>query len=252
MTVHPLADQPAVVTSYAAFDQTRLHAGLFNGTELPGGGPWNNGWRVMPGALGAMVAAFNGGFKFKHLRGGYFTEGHIVKPLLDGEATMAISTSGRLVIGVYGQDMTNDGTWVSLRQNLPLIVDHGRDVTATAHEPGVAHIYWGNDFGGVVLNQRSALCQRDDGLLMYAEVGDVDIKALAAALVAASCSRAMELDINGSWPEFITVRRPSSARIVPVGLDLRMSHLDRYITGGSTKDFVALFDPALLPANTVR
>jgi hypothetical protein len=30
-----------------------------------------------------------------------------------------------------------------------------------------------------------------------------------------------------------------------------MSHLDRYLTAGSAKDFIALFDPTSLPPNTV-
>jgi hypothetical protein len=240
------------VASYAAFDQTRLHAALFNGTQLPGGGPWNNGSTVMPAAVPSLVAAFNGGFLFKHIRGGYFTEGRVAKSLLDGEATLAISTQGRLTIGVLGIDLANDGSWVSLRQNLPLIVDAGQDVVNAAHESGVATIYWGDNFGGVVLDQRSALCQRTDGLMMYADIGKVDIHGLADALVSAHCKRAMELDINGTWPQFVSFNQPDSPTPDPIALDSTMSHLHRYLTAGSAKDFVALFDPASLPPNTVK
>lgn len=248
-TQRPIIDHPEVVASYAVFDPTGLHAALFNGTQLPGGGPWVNGSRVSGAAEPALVAAFNGGFKFKHIRGGYFAEGREIKPLLDGEATLAIRADGWMTIGVYGKDLTNDGSWTSLRQNLPLIVDGGHEVVSVASEPGVAHIYWGDDFGGVVRDLRSALCLRRDARLMYAVVGPVDIEGLAAALVTAGCERAMELDINGSWPQFVTIDRsgPTSAG---VGLDPRMSHLDRYLTG-SSKDFIALFDPALLPANAL-
>ncbi len=150
-------------------------------------------------------------------------------------------------IGVYGTDLTNDGSWISLRQNLPLIVDDGHETVSTAHEEGVANIYWGDDFGGVVLDFRSAVCERADGLMMYAAVGRVDIKGLAAALAAAGCRRAMELDINGTWPQFDTYSHGGS---VPVGLDPRMTHLTRYLTS-SSKDFIALFDPALLPPGIV-
>lgn len=248
-TQRPIINHPEVVASYAVFDPTGLHAALFNGTQLPGGGPWVNGSRVSGAAEPALVAAFNGGFRFKHIRGGYFAEGHEIKPLLDGEATLAIRFDGWMTIGVYGKDLTNDGSWTSLRQNLPLIVDGGHEVVSVASEPGVAHIYWGDDFGGVVRDLRSALCLRRDGRLMYAVVGPVDIDGLAAALVAAGCERAMELDINGSWPQFVTIDRsgPTSAG---VGLDPRMAHLDRYLTG-SSKDFIALFDPALLPENAL-
>jgi hypothetical protein len=251
-TTRPSTQRPDVVASFAAFDATRVRAALFNGTELPGAGPWNNGSKVADAAVPALVAAFNGGFKFKHMQGGYFTEGRIVKPLLAGDATLAISTAGRMTIGVYGTDLTNDGSWVSLRQNLPLVVDDGKDVVNTAREPGARRIYWGDNFGGVVLDLRSALCLRTDGLMMYAVVGNVDIDGLAAALIGANCKRAMELDINGHWPQFVTFGQPGATRRIPVALDSRMAHLDRYLTTGSTKDFIGLFDPALLPPNVVR
>ncbi|MCU1398727.1 MAG: hypothetical protein JWN62_1836, partial [Acidimicrobiales bacterium] len=121
--VHPLDGQPNVVASYALFDPARLHAALFNGTDLPGGGPWNNGPNVMPAAQSALIGAFNGGFRFKHIKGGYYTESQVVKPLIDGDATLAIDVNGRIVLGVYGRDLTNDGTWVSMRQNLPPVID---------------------------------------------------------------------------------------------------------------------------------
>ena len=250
-TIRPIAGHPEIVAAYAVFDQHRLHAGLFNGRQLPGGGPWVNGPKVTTAAVPALVAAFNGGFLFKHIQGGYFTEGRVLKPLLPGEATLAIDTGGLLTIGVYGADFTNDGTWVSLRQNLPMIVDGGHETVTTAREPGVVRIYWGDNFGGVQLDQRSALCLRTDGMLMYASVGKVDINQLAAALVAAGCVRAMELDINGSWPQFVGFDHPGTPQRVPVALDQRMTNLTRYLTG-STKDFVALFDPASLPAGVVR
>ncbi len=251
-TIRPFSDRPSVVASYAVFEQTRLRAALFNGTELPGGGPWNNGSKVMPAAVPALVAAFNGGFKFRHIKGGYFAEGRVVKPLLDGEATLAIGTDGHIAIGILGADFTNDGSWSSLRQNLPMIIDGGHETVSTAHEAGVDKIYWGNDFGGVQLDTRSALCQRADGRLMYATVGGVDIYGLTRALLAVGCQRAMELDINGRWPQFVTFTQPGSPTRDPIALDARMGHLDRVLTTGSTKDFIALFDPTLLPKDVVH
>jgi hypothetical protein len=177
-TNQPSIDLSDVTASYAVFDPKRLHAALFNGTELPGGGPWNNGAQVMGAATPSLVAAFNGGFLFKHIKGGYFTEGRVVKPLLEGDATLAVGTNGQLAIGVYGRDLTNDGSWVSLRQNLPPVVNGGKEAVSTAHEAG-GSIYWGDNFGHVLLDFRSALCRRTDGLLMYVVAGYVDITGLA-------------------------------------------------------------------------
>jgi len=73
-SIRPLASLGSVVASAVVIDQTRLTAGLFKGTEIPGDGPWNNYKRVMPAARPALVAAFNGGFRFNHIKSGYLSE----------------------------------------------------------------------------------------------------------------------------------------------------------------------------------
>lgn len=240
-----------MIASYALFDPARLHAALFNGTDLPGGGPWNNGSKVMQAAQGALIGAFNGGFRFKHIKGGYYTESRMVKPLINGDATLAIDGNGRIGLGVYGRDLTNDGTWVSMRQNLPPVIDAGREAVSIASEQGSSAIYWGDDYGHVVLDRRSAICRRPDGLLMYVVTERVDINGLANVLLAAQCEFAMELDINGSWPQFVSFTRAASGPPMPTALTSAMAHLDR-VTNGSSKDFVALFDPTLLAPDITR
>ena len=86
---------------------------------------------------------------------------------------------------------------------------------------------------------------------MYVAVGDVDINLLGRALVAMGCVTAMQLDINGNWPQFDTYRGFGQSKRTPVLLDRRMSNAGRYLHR-SDKDFVALFDPESLPPNTVR
>ena len=65
-------------------DMSRLRAVLYNGLEVPGGGPWQHGAHVEAPDSGALVAAFNGGFKLDVSQGGYYTEGQTVRPLVDG------------------------------------------------------------------------------------------------------------------------------------------------------------------------
>jgi hypothetical protein len=236
---------PAVTVSAAEFDQTRLHAALFNGNQLPGGGPWTNGDHVSTAALPSLVAAFNGGFLFQHIRGGYFSEGTTAKTLTAGQATLGVRSDGRLVLGVYGRDITNDGSYVSLRQNLPPIVDRGKP--SSGQYPGT---YWGNDFHNVWDTYRSAVCNRSDGRLMYVVIGNVNVAPFASDLAAMGCVTAMELDINGHWPQFAWYRGFGTANRNGVLLDPRMTKPNRYLNG-SEKDFIALFDPATLPPGAV-
>jgi len=243
--VHPLAKKPSVVATAAVIDQERLRAVLFNGPVIPGGRGWARGNHVPASMVPVLVATFNGGFELKHMKGGYFTEGRTVKRLRNGDATLAIDRGGRIVIGVYGKDLTNDGTWVSLRQNLPPVVLNGE--SAIDQAPGT---YWGDDFGNVSDNFRSALCVLGDGRLMYVAMGLVDIRPLANGLVAMGCRTAMALDQNGTWPHFATYSDPGAAKRSGLLLDRRMSQPNRAITR-SKKDFIALFDPANLPDTAI-
>jgi hypothetical protein len=239
-SIRPLAAYPSVVASVAELDQSELRFALFNGSEVPGGASWHRGDRVPPQLQSSLVAAFNGGFRFDNEPGGYMTEGRTVRRLIDGQATLAIDRNGRLFVGDYGRDLTNDGTWESLRQNLPLIVDGG--VSRARLEPGTN---WGRNFHNVIYVTRSAVCLRNDGRYAYVTVGPVDAPLLGDALVAIGCMRAIELDINGTWPTFISFRSGPAQPLTATFLDRRMGGDSRRYLTGSTKEFIAAFDVGL-------
>jgi hypothetical protein len=245
-SLRPLPAYPSVVGSFAVIDQTATHAALFNGNDIPGGRDWSLTNRVPSDHQTALLAAFNGGFRFEHIKGGYKNEGREVRPLINGEATVAIDRKGKVTIGEYGRDITDDGSYISFRQNLPLLVDGG--VAKVNDHKGT---WWGADYGDVIFVVRSSVCVLADGRLMYGSIGKVDANLLAETLVSMGCVKGMQLDINGQWPTF---------QVFPVGedgakhgafLDSRMGgSRDRYLNG-STREFFAFFDPTLFPAESV-
>ena len=244
-TFRPAHAAPDVEVSAAEFDPKLFRAALFNGVKLPGGGPWKNADHVSVAAQPALVAAFNGGFLFKDIKGGYFTEGRVIRRLVDKQATLGIRSDGRLVIGVYGSNMSNDGSWVSLRQNLPPIVVNGKNSTA-----GYSPLTFGDDFHHVFETFRSALCVRSDGQMMYVVMGRVRVGPLADELVTMGCTFAMQLDVTGTWPQFTWYSGFGSTDRTGYMLDSRMSNPQRYVTV-SQKDFIALFDLSSLSPGAV-
>jgi hypothetical protein len=241
----PFADFPSVIATALVIDQSRLFTGLFKGNELPGGS-WNNGSRVMKAAMPSLVLTFNGGFRFEHYQGGYFTEGKTLRELRENEATLAIDKNGRATIGVFGRDIFDDGTWTTLRQNLPPIIMDGKislDQFRSTH--------WGNDFGKVIYSYRSGACLRHDGRLAFAVAGDVDIDMLAEVMNMLDCKTAMQLDINGSWPHAAKYTGFGTTSRDGIVLDKRMKNANRYISK-SSKDFFAFFDPKTLPPGVVK
>jgi hypothetical protein len=245
-SLRPLPAYPSVVGSFAIIDQTATFAAMFNGNDIPGGRDWSLTNRVPADHHPALMAAFNGGFRFEHIKGGYKNEGRSVRPLLNGEATIAVDRKGKIVIGEFGRDIVDDGSYISFRQNLPLLVDGG--VAKVADHKGT---WWGADYGDVIFVVRSSVCVLADGRLMYGSVGRVDANLLAETLVSMGCVRGMQLDINGQWPTFQVFPTGDDGAKHGAFLDSRMGgNRDRYLTG-STREFFAFFDPTQFPAESV-
>ena len=98
------------------------------GSLSPGGYGWKYTAPVQGSAAQALVAAFNGGFQFPSTDGGYFSEGEMVFPLRTGAASLVIYKNGAAKIGEWGRDARMTPNVVAVRQNLNLLVDHGRAV----------------------------------------------------------------------------------------------------------------------------
>jgi hypothetical protein len=242
---HPLPYDQSIIGSAAAIDQRSLQAALYNGPLIPGESGWVNGRRVQSPAVPWLIAAFNGGFQLAHITGGYMAEGRTIQKLRPGQATLAVSNKGKVVLGAYGFGIKDDGSWKGIFQNLYPVVQNG-EVSIDSY-----HVWWGADLGDVRIVPRSGVCTTKNGLLMYVYVAKVDIRPFADAMVNMGCDFGMELDINGTWPQFATYT--NFATLLPRDgqlLDQRMRGPNRYLIG-SEKSFIAFFDPTRLPPYVV-
>ena len=181
---------------------------LHNGSQDPGWAAAVKGVRY-GSAVGSaerrhLLAAFNGGFRLSAGAGGYEQEGHVVSPLLSGYASLIIDRSGRARIGLWGYGAPARGEAVySVRQNLRLLVEHGRPTPAAA-DPSV----WGATLGGGAYVARSAVGEDAAGDLLYAGSASAVPENLAVALARHGARIAMELDINPEWVQLDTASRP--------------------------------------------
>lgn len=108
----------------AWMNKNLLSARLYSGSMSPGGGPFKYTAPVSPAAASTLVAAFNGGFKMADAHGGYYTEGRVIRPLVNGAASLVIYANGSVTVGAWGSDVTMTASVVAVRQNLfPLVVD---------------------------------------------------------------------------------------------------------------------------------
>jgi hypothetical protein len=157
-----------------------------------------------------MVAAFNGGFQMKSAHGGYFTEGHLVDPLVPGAASIVIYSDGSIDVGAWGLDVSMTPNVVSVRQNLVPLVNAGQPTPQAASPNWQA---WGSTCGarscaasvpGIENQWRSGLGVTANGGLVYVTGPALDPLQLAQLLVRAGVVRAMQLDINPSWTVLAT------------------------------------------------
>jgi hypothetical protein len=236
----PDAVHTSLVASAMWLDSKLLSAAYVVGLREPGGPqPW--GAEVPPTVRSGLVTAFNSGFKISASRGGAYTRGQMIVPLVNGAASLVIDQHGRASVGEWGRDFTMSPSIASVRQNLVLIVDHGKPAPGL---PSNTNGAWGDTLGNGVFVWRSGVGVDRHGALIYVAGPGLSAVTLAVLLQRAGCVRAMELDINPNWVSAYTYQQtdptnPAAVRGVKLLPDMRRSE-DRYLVPGE-RDFFAFF-----------
>jgi hypothetical protein len=197
----------------------------------------------------ALLAAFNGGFKFADGQYGLMTNGVVYVPAQPKAATVAITKEGKLILGGWGVDplLNNQNTdIVAWRQNGALLIDKGEINPLT--QDGAA-------WGGTVLNSaytwRSAIGMTADGTLIYAAGNALTALTLGEALKAAGAVMAMQTDINPFWVRAFLYSRDHNAQLGIVKLNPQMQGNGYEYLYGTQRDFFYLtsFAPAKPPTS---
>jgi hypothetical protein len=203
-TLRDQPDYPQVIVGLAWIDTHRTRTVLYPGrlepaVTLPTRGPME----VPTSRRERLLATFNSGFKLSDAGGnlgdgGYALNGHTYSAMHDGLGTFVGYKDGHVNIVPWSHGSTVPANVEYARQNLPLIVDHGRA------NPEIANgALWGATVGNAVLVWRSGVGIDRHGNLIYAAGNDQTASSLADALIRAGAVRAMELDINSYWVSFI-------------------------------------------------
>ena len=139
------------------------------------------------------MAAFNSGFLMSGAHGGFSQDGRYVGRMRKNQASMVILRDGRATVGEWGRDIRFSPAVSSVRQNLALIVDHGRAVNGLTKNTNFA---WGSRKSQLEYVWRSGLGVDAHGHLIYIAGDNFTLTTLASAFVQAHAVRAMELDIH--------------------------------------------------------
>ncbi|MGH9064232.1 MAG: phosphodiester glycosidase family protein, partial [Acidimicrobiales bacterium] len=232
----------SLVTGVAWMDTKLLSAKLFAGNQEPGGSPWPYMAPIAPSLQPTLVAAFNSGFKLQDSHGGYYAYGRTARALSTGTASFVIKKDGSVDVGTWGTPgFTMGPSIAAVRQNLSLIVDHGKPV------PGVgsgSFLQWGATVGNKILVWRSGVGVTADGALLYAAGNGLSVESLASILARAGAVRAMEMDINSDWTSFYSFDPAPGQPALPANGTKLLPDMvrppARYFEG-SARDFIAMF-----------
>jgi hypothetical protein len=230
----PDPQYPSVVAGVAWIRARDTSAHLMAGTRQPAGHGWPGGAQVQPGDVPKLVATFNSGWKMTDTHGGFFLAGQSGGHLTHGQASMVITDSGAATIGQWARDVAMNPHVVAVRQNLALIVDHGRPVSGLDANAGQR---WGSYENQHQYTWRSGVGVDAAGDLIYVAGANLTLQTLAAALADVRVVRGMELDIHSALVSFAWWAPSPTGEVGPTKLLPGMERpANRYLTADQ-RDF---------------
>ena len=229
------AEYPRLIAGVAWINTARAIVSLYPGRMEPAVTLPSRGAMEVPSEFRhKLLATFNSGFKLGDSKGGWGYQGHAYAPMRKGQATFVRYSDGHYdVISWQGGPSLPPNVQFA-RQNLPLIIEHGRPTSRLANGAE-----WGATVGNAVRVWRSGLGVDAKGNLLYAAANDQTVGSLAHILIHAGAVRAMELDINSYWISFNTYAAPGGLQPSKL-LSETERPAERYLTPDD-RDFFAIY-----------
>jgi len=191
---------------------------------------------IAPEHLESAIAAFNGGFKTTHGQYGMMVDGvTFVRPRI-GSCSIAMFPEGRLAIGPWKKirDGADDMAW--FRQTPQCMVEAG-ELHVGLRVEGNTH--WGATVDRNTVIRRSALGVSENGDVLFYGVGDhTTARAIGQAMHHAGAHDVAQLDVNFSYPKFLTVEARADGELVakPIADGFEYSE-DDYLRKRAQRDF---------------
>jgi Phosphodiester glycosidase len=227
------------VNGIASIDQRLVKFSLRPGSEDPGPANWGVPDYIPAGERDGLLATFNGGFKLDSAGGGFYLNGIYHGSLEKGTASIVYYKNGTIKIGEWGRDFTLNPSVEGVRQNLKLLVDHGK-VAADAASDVTSN--WGATLGGGYYVWRSGIGITKDGRVVYVYGPALDAQDLGKLLQRAGAVEGMQMDINPAWMKFDYYQAkhsPADPAPVPLLPTQQPSPYSYYTP--STRDFTAVY-----------
>jgi hypothetical protein len=242
--VHPDRERPWAEVFVVAVDLRRAALNLVAGTVEPVATVPESRDVERPGLIpteqrDALLAAFNGGFKTEHGHWGMRVDGHtLLEPRKFG-CTLVRYESGKLEIAPWPDVEAREKDMLWWRQTPPCMYRAGKR-HGGLWDPDTTN--WGAAVEGDTVIRRSAIGLDDKQTTLFVSVTNhTSAQALADAMHHVGSVDVAQLDVNWSFPKFVTFPKNDTGVREPVSLFEGFEIEEgEYIRSPSKRDFFYL------------
>ena len=211
--VEKVKGEPAILTTFlrdatytsqvngiASIDQRLVKFSLRPGTEDPGPGQLGRA-QLHSGQASARACSprSTAGSSWTRRAAASTSTASTTARSYKGTASIVYYKNGTIKIGEWGRDFKMNSSIEGVRQNLKLLVDHGK-VAANANSNVMSN--WGATLGGGYYVWRSGLGITKDGRIVYVYGPALNAQDLGQLLQRAGAVEGMQMDINPAWMKF--------------------------------------------------
>jgi len=244
--LHPDRSRSWAVVAVVAVDlgQAELHpvAGLQEPeSRTPEAKGYNRKGLIDPGDHSRLLAAFNGGYKSTHGYYGMKIDGITLVPPRSLCCVIAAYDDGRLAIRSWEAVSADEPSMRWWRQAPVCMYENGK-ANPVLNMPGFG---WGaSSVSGTTVIRRSAMGLDASGKVLFVGIGDfTTATAIADAMHHAGAANVAQLDVNFSFPKFVTYepRSAGSSDLLATPLTQHFEYTeDDYIRKPAERDFFYL------------
>ncbi|HTV23981.1 MAG TPA: phosphodiester glycosidase family protein [Polyangiaceae bacterium] len=248
--LHPDAERAWAELFVVALDLRRVRLHFVPGTlepqatvddavDLPRPG------RVPDEDHAGVLAAFNGGFKTEHGHYGTYFNGVTVVPPLTDTCTIALTKDNTLRIGTWSKldREAREGAW--WRQTPGCMYEDGKINPRLA---GGRVSKWGSTIDGETVIRRSAIGVDAAGTTLFVGISNhTTAPAIAQGMRHAGATTIAQLDINFSYPKFVSFRDSATTKqkvAVPLAEGFEYAE-GEYLRKPSQRDFFYVMDSSM-------
>lgn len=195
---------------------------------------------------GALLAAFNGGFMAEHGSYGVYFDGITFIDPKDDACTLAQYLDGTFTVATWSRikERASEMEWFRQAPNC-MYEDNKMHPALKAYHARK----WGATLDGETVIRRSAVGISADGQILYIGISNhTNAKVMALGMNHAGAVAVAQMDVNWSYPKFVTYKKGEGDLLYPVALAEGFEFNDKlYLRERSMRDFFYLARKEELP-----